>query len=130
MSKLIVRSASGEHVYTIDGDVGIGRHPKCAICLHDPMISKRHAMVRQVGEDFVFDDMDSSNGSFIDGVRVRSHKLKDGDQITMGKVTITFQAATEAEKLSQRVNISNISHISQVQDRIQVSSMEKFMPEG
>jgi len=130
MSKLIVRSASGEHVYTIDEDVGIGRHPKCAICLHDPMISKRHATVRHAGEDYIFEDNDSSNGSFIDGVRIKSHKLKDGDQITMGKVTITFQAETEAEKLAKRVNISNISHVSQVQDRIHVSSMEKFMPEA
>jgi len=130
MSKLIVRSASGEHVYTIDGEVVIGRHPKCAVCLHDPMISKRHATIRKAGENYIFEDMNSSNGSFFDGVRVRNHKLKDGDKITMGKVTVTFQAETEAEKLSKRVNISSVSNISQVQDRIQVSSMEQFMPEA
>lgn len=129
MSKLIVRSASGEHVYTIDGEAGIGRHPKCTVCLHDPMISKRHAIIRRVGEDYFFEDLDSSNGSFLDGVRIRRHKLNDGDQITLGKVSIIFQAETEAEKLAKRVNISHVSEISQVQDRIQVSSMEKFLPE-
>jgi len=129
MSKLIVHSASGEHVYTIDGEAGIGRHPKCTVCLHDPMISKRHAMIRKVGEDYIFEDLNSSNGSFYDGVKVTRHKLSDGDQLTMGKVTLIFQAETDAERLSKRVNISNVSDISQVQDRIQVSSMEKFMPE-
>ncbi len=130
MSKLIVRSASGEHVYTVDGDADIGRHPRSTVCLHDPMISKRHAIVRKVGEDYIFEDLNSSNGSFFDGVKVTRRKLKDGDQLTMGKVTLTFQAETEAERLSKRVNISSVSDISTVQDRIQVSSMEKFMPEG
>jgi len=130
MAKLIVRSASGEHVYTIDGDVGIGRHPKCAVCLHDPMVSKRHAMIRKVGDDYIFEDLNSSNGSFLDGVRIQRHKLCDGDKITMGKVTILFQAETEAELLSKRINISNVADISQVQDRIQVSSTERFVPEA
>jgi len=129
MSKIIVRSANGEHSYTLAEEATIGRHPRCMICLHDPMVSKHHAVIRRTEDGYVFEDTGSSNGSFIDGIRINRHTLKEGDKITIGKATLIFQAESEAEKMARMVSISQIAQASQVQDRIEVASVEKFLPE-
>jgi len=129
MSKVTVYTANGAHTYTIENEASIGRHPQCTVCVHDPMVSKRHAVIRKVGNDYFYEDLGSSNGSFIDGFRITRHKFKDGDRVDLGKITVEFHAETETERLAKMVNISHISDISQVQDRIEVMPSEEFQPE-
>ena len=129
MSKIVVRDKNGEHDHVVEGTSSIGRHPRSTICLHDALVSKRHATIHQVAGEYLFENLDSSNGSFLDGVRITKHKLQDGDEITLGKVTLTFFAESDEEKLAKRVNISQIANISQVRDRIDVGKVEKFLPE-
>ena len=129
MSKIVVRDKSGEHDHFVEGTSSIGRHPRSTICLSDPLVSKRHAIIHDVAGVYVYEDLGSANGSFLDGVRITKHKLQDKDEITLGKVTLTFYAESEEEKLAKIVNISRISKISQVHDRIQVANMEHFQPE-
>ncbi|NOR72941.1 MAG: FHA domain-containing protein, partial [Mariprofundaceae bacterium] len=129
MSKIVVRDKSGEHGHAIESTSSIGRHPRSTICLHDALVSKRHAIIHQVAGEYTYEDLDSANGSFLDGVRITKHKLQDGDEITLGKVTLTFQAKSEEEKLATLVNISQVSDISQVHDRIDVGAVEQFLPE-
>jgi len=53
MSKIIVRDVTGEHSYSIQDSVTVGRHPNSVICLHDPMVSKHHARIQHIGEHFI-----------------------------------------------------------------------------
>lgn len=129
MAKIVVREKNGEYDYIVEGTSSIGRHPRSTICLHDALVSKRHAIIHQVAGEYLFEDLGSSNGSFLDGVRITKHKLQDGDKITLGKVTMRFYAESDEEKLAKRVNISQIANISQVRDRIDVGKVEKFLPE-
>jgi adenylate cyclase len=129
MSKIVVRDKSGEHDHIVGSTSSIGRHPRSTICLHDALVSKRHAIIRQVAGEYLYEDLDSANGSFLDGVKITKHKLQDGDEITLGKVTLVFYAESEGEKLAKSVNISQITDISQVHDRIEVAEVEKFLPE-
>jgi len=130
MSKIVVRDKNGEHDHYIEGSATIGRHPRSTICLHDPLISKKHAIVHKIGGHYLFEDLGSSNGSFLDGVRIYKHKLQDGDVITLGKVTMTFFAESEEEKLAKMVSISRVTESSTVHDRIEVASVEEFLPEA
>lgn len=130
MSKIVVRDKNGEHEHFIEGTATIGRHPRSTICLHDPLISKKHAIIHQVGDKYLYEDLGSSNGSFLDGVRITKHKMDDGDTLTLGKVTMTFYAESEEEKLAKLVNISRVSQSSTVHDRIEVTSVEEFLPEA
>ncbi|MDX8402489.1 MAG: adenylate/guanylate cyclase domain-containing protein [Mariprofundaceae bacterium] len=129
MPKIIAHTLSGEHTYTFDEEATIGRHPRSLVCLHDPMVSKRHAVVRKVGDDWYFEDVGSSNGSFVDGVRVTRHKLKDGDRIRIGRVELEFVAETEVERIARRVTLSQELEVSQIQDRIAAASAARFLPE-
>lgn len=126
---MIVRTEIGEHEIELLPHTTIGRHPKSTICVNDPMVSKRHAAIRETPEGYIYEDNNSSNGSFIGGVRVSRHMFQDGDEVVLGKTHLIFRLETEQEKMARMVNISRISSASQVQDRIDVAAIEEFLPE-
>ena len=61
--------------------------------LEDSNVSRRHAEVRRQGEDYVLVDLGSTNGSKVNGTRVKQQTLVDGDEITLGKTLIRFEAS-------------------------------------
>lgn len=70
----------------------IGRDSSCGLVLQDPHVSKSHGRLDRNGRgDFVFEDIDSKNGSFVNGKRCRGRiALKAGDQIICGKTVLRF----------------------------------------
>jgi pSer/pThr/pTyr-binding forkhead associated (FHA) protein len=74
--------------------VQIGRAPGCDIVLDDRNVSRRHAEVRRRGPVVVLIDLDSTNGTIVNGRRVREHPLADGDRITLGNSRLTFERRT------------------------------------
>ncbi|MBI2709777.1 MAG: DUF3662 and FHA domain-containing protein [Actinobacteria bacterium] len=77
----------GEHTVTI------GRRPECTIVLGDPNVSRNHAEVRPHGIGFVVVDLGSTNGTRVNGMRVTSHPLVDGDDIAFGSTHVRFEAS-------------------------------------
>jgi hypothetical protein len=71
--------------------VQIGRAPSCDIVLDDRNVSRRHAEIRRRGPVVVLVDLDSTNGTIVNGRRVREHPLADGDRITLGNSRLTFE---------------------------------------
>ncbi len=72
-------------------DVLLGRHPTLTdMTLTDPTISARHARIRYEEGYFTIYDLDSTNGSFVNGRRIRMQRLDDQDQITLGAVEFLF----------------------------------------
>jgi hypothetical protein len=74
--------------------VQIGRAPGCDIVLDDRNVSRRHAEIRRRGPVVVLIDLDSTNGTIVNGRRVREHPLADGDRITVGNSRLTFERRT------------------------------------
>lgn len=77
----------GEHV------VDIGRLPDCAISVADPNVSRRHAEIRPSGSGYVVIDLGSTNGTKVNGVTVKEHRLADGDEVTIGATRVRFEAS-------------------------------------
>jgi hypothetical protein len=83
---------------TIDGrkrtvserSVVLGRSKECDIRVDDPNVSRRHAELRQEGATYWLVDLDSTNGTELNGKRVARAKLSDGDRITLGSTEILF----------------------------------------
>lgn len=71
----------------------VGRLPECEVTLLDPNVSRRHAEIHQRGNGFVLVDLGSTNGCTVNGVRVAERELRDGDEIGIGNVRLTFQAS-------------------------------------
>jgi hypothetical protein len=71
--------------------VVIGRLPSCSIVLEDANVSRHHAEIRRRGDALVLTDLSSTNGTKVNGVPVQSCELADGDQITMGRTTLSVE---------------------------------------
>ncbi|MBD2122959.1 FHA domain-containing protein [Trichocoleus sp. FACHB-262] len=70
----------------------IGRDRHAAIPIRDERLSRRHAVIQYVtGQGFYLIDLDSTNGSFINGERIwHCALLKEGDRVRLGSLTFTF----------------------------------------
>ena len=83
----------GRRIGIFDEAVTIGRLPDCAVQLADPNASRRHAQVRRQGEAVYVVDLNSTNGTKVNGVPIRQHRLSDGDIVTVGMTPIRFESA-------------------------------------
>lgn len=73
--------------------VTIGRLPDCTVTLPDAQVSRHHAEIRPDGDGFVVADLGSTNGTRVNGARVREHHLVDGDEIVVGSTVLRFEAS-------------------------------------
>jgi hypothetical protein len=69
----------------------IGRSKDCDVQLADPNASRRHAELRQEGSAYWLIDLDSTNGSSVNGHRTTRAKLDSGDVITIGSTDLLFE---------------------------------------
>lgn len=86
-----------ENVYPlIDLEYTVGRDATNAIAIADPSVSSKHARIYRTADGFALDDLNSRNGTFVNGERVTGTTLlKDNDVVRFGRVIFTFNAATE-----------------------------------
>ncbi len=70
--------------------VTLGRSRECDIRVDDANVSRRHAQVRQEGATYWLVDLDSTNGTELNGRRVTRAKLSDGDRIGLGGAELVF----------------------------------------
>jgi hypothetical protein len=82
--------------YPLMGAITIlGRDDSADIILDDPGISRRHTELRVTtdGPHFVttIRDLGSTNGTYVNGERITSEHLEDGDRVTVGRTSITFR---------------------------------------
>jgi hypothetical protein len=80
--------------YPVTGSVTtIGREGCDILLLHDDQVSRQHAKVERQGDALMLLDLDSTNGTFVNGVRLRApHTLQPGDVIQVGNATLTLRA--------------------------------------
>ncbi len=77
-----------------DGSLHLGRSAAADVVLDEPTVSRRHAtIVRDGGRLHLHDDR-SANGTFVNGRRITSVELVDGDVLFLGRVTVVFRDTT------------------------------------
>jgi Nif-specific regulatory protein len=86
-----------------DAEVSIGRDSTNTVRVADALLSRRHCVARLEGEGFRLFDLDSLNGTFVNGRPVREHALRHGDEISIGESRIVF-LASDAEAPAQDSN--------------------------
>ena len=65
----------------------VGRDPKCNIVIENKMVSRHHATIQKIKDDFYIKDEDSTNGTFVNGIRLEKDKfmkINPGDKISIG----------------------------------------------
>jgi DNA-binding NtrC family response regulator len=77
----------------------VGSHLSNAFVIDEPTVSRFHCELLATAQGVRIDDMGSSNGTLVDGVRVVSAWLKPGSEIRLGKVRLRFELAEERRQL-------------------------------
>ena len=85
---VLAGSAVGEMYKITKDETTIGRGSQADIQVIDEGISRRHASIRLSGDGVVVSDLGSTNGTFLNGEKVATHALRDGDKIQVGSTTI------------------------------------------
>lgn len=67
----------------------VGRHPSCDVVLADPTVSRRHARLRFRDGTWALQDLESTNGTTINGLRVGRCQLRAGDRLMLGDQHLT-----------------------------------------
>lgn len=65
------------------------------IVLEDPAISSAHFQIEAFGKEFFLRDLESRNGTYLNGTRVRYSQLLPGDQVTAGKTSLIFRTSDD-----------------------------------
>jgi hypothetical protein len=72
-----------------DGQLLVGRDPDaCDVVLEHPTVSRKHAQLHHRDGAWVLQDLDSTNGTTINGKRVVRSRLEPGDRVTLGRQTV------------------------------------------
>lgn len=79
--------------FLLDEDlVVVGRHPDSDIFLDDVTVSRRHAEFHRDSSGFDVVDVGSLNGTYVNRDRIDQVRLKDGDEVQIGKFRLVFFA--------------------------------------
>ena len=74
--------------------IGIGSAPGNHLVLHDPEVSRHHCELVVTARGLIARDLGSTNGSFVDGVKVMTAHVRSGSVITLGSTTLRVQATS------------------------------------
>lgn len=97
--------------------LSIGRRPYNDIVLDHVTVSGEHALLEKKGADYEFLDTGSSNGSYVNGLRVTRKKLRPGDYVSIGifqmqlvsdELALASAAASDPNAIADRVTFSKV----------------------
>ncbi|MCU0490309.1 MAG: FHA domain-containing protein [Chloroflexaceae bacterium] len=89
---LLLQTPDGPQLMPVETTTStIGRGLSNDMILEDTRVSRRHAQLRYKNRRFWLADLGSTNGTFVNGERVSEAALRDGDQISLGGLELTFR---------------------------------------
>jgi Nif-specific regulatory protein len=89
-------------------ETSIGRDPKNSLCINEHWISREHCLIRKEGKRFKVIDLDSHNGTFVNGTRVKERLLQHEDRIGFAGAIFMFlerEADTTAQGAEVRLGV-------------------------
>jgi pSer/pThr/pTyr-binding forkhead associated (FHA) protein len=88
MPKLVVSGTAHE---LIEDWITIGRSPDNMIVINDPSVSTHHARLQRAGETYRLQDLDSTNGTRVNGIPVAETGLRFDNRIQFGAVEARYE---------------------------------------
>jgi hypothetical protein len=85
-----LRAPNGAVIRLSPGGFRLGRHPDCHFVVPTPGASRQHAEIRLQDQVWTITDLNSGNGTYVNGVRIRTHQLAPGDEVRIDQTLLTF----------------------------------------
>lgn len=126
----------GEFPIAPEKDIIVGRSSDLDMVLVEDMVSRRHARIAIADEQIWIEDLGSTNGTFVNGEKIKRARLKEGDRVLIGTSilkVIASEGTQPAEPISQsqpplpRANLENIATANE--RRTQARSMSGSIEE-
>ncbi len=88
---LVIAGPSKDSIIPLpDQEATIGRDPTSAVPVVDPSVSRKHCILRPEDGRFQIKDLESRNGTLVNGVVIKDHWLRHGDEIATGDSVFLF----------------------------------------
>jgi diguanylate cyclase (GGDEF)-like protein len=84
-------------IHLKDAPVVLGRAESCDIRLNDLAVSRRHLAIQPEADGYYLVDLDSTNGTVVNGETIKRHKLKDGDHFQIGGQIFRYLTGANVE---------------------------------
>jgi pSer/pThr/pTyr-binding forkhead associated (FHA) protein len=104
----------GEFPLKVNREIVIGRSSELDMVLVEDMVSRKHAKISTDDKTVTISDLGSTNGTFVNGEKVRSCELKDGDRVLIGTSIIKLVSMTAGEE--------NVSGLSETEARSRLAA--------
>jgi hypothetical protein len=88
----------GEYPLPAEKEIVIGRGGELDIVLVEDMVSRKHAKITTQEGKIVIQDLGSTNGTFVNGEKIRRARLKEGDRVLIGTSILKLISASEAKQ--------------------------------
>ncbi len=116
----------GQHEIALHvGDTLIGRSSECAIVLDGALVSRRHAVVHVTTDKVILHDLDSRNGTAVNGKRIQGQReLKPSDQLLIGNVELQLLTRTgprqRATREMRKVQTMTVEPVQDLEDSLEM----------
>ena len=92
MPEIIVKLGDNivQKYFFVKEPISVGRTEDNQIVIENLAVSRNHARIDYDGEQYTIEDLGSSNGTFVNGVRIRKTEVIDRDVISIGKHKLFF----------------------------------------
>jgi len=89
----------------------IGRDTEADIHLNETNVSRKHAVLQKLESRYILRDLNSTNGTYVNGQQIQSVELRDGDLIEIGNFLLTFAngQVTPYQSSGMRLDVENLS---------------------
>jgi hypothetical protein len=88
---VVINGEDAGAAYPIKGTTSFGRAESNTIVVKDAKASRQHAQIQKHGGEYMLVDLNSSNGTYVNGEKVDEHVLSNGDEIMIGDMIYQFQ---------------------------------------
>ena len=101
---VVISGPSKGSVVRVKGDqLSVGRDSANHLCLRDRAVSRRHFTISKTDVAFHLVDLDSHNGTFVNGIPVRRKLLSHGDTVRVGRCELVFLITEDEEPVQAEV---------------------------
>jgi len=108
--------------------ISVGRADTNDLVLHHPSVSRHHVRISVLpGDITLLNDLGSMNGTFVNNVQIKEHRLKDQDRIAIGMFELRYEA-TRAGDLHIQTASGSMADVTSLVDTDDISTALRLTP--